>query len=136
MKLNELKKPKGHTFNSKRIGRGIGSGKGKTSGSGHKGQKARSGVAVNGFEGGQMPLFRRLPKFGFTNIGRTDYIELNLEDSNIEIKYLVNKLFFPHNRTLLWDELNLYLQLNNPYYLFLLYYNIPTKKFVLVLFYF
>ena len=80
MKLNELKKPKGHTFNSKRIGRGIGSGKGKTSGSGHKGQKARSGVAVNGFEGGQMPLFRRLPKFGFTNIGRTDYIELNLED--------------------------------------------------------
>ena len=80
MKLNELKKPKGHTFNSKRIGRGIGSGKGKTSGSGHKGQKARSGVAVNGFEGGQMPLFRRLPKFGFTNIGRTDYIVLNLED--------------------------------------------------------
>ena len=80
MKLNELKKPKGHTFNSKRIGRGIGSGKGKTSGSGHKGQKARSGVAVNGFEGGQMPLFRRLPKFGFTNVGRTDYIELNLED--------------------------------------------------------
>ena len=80
MKLNELKKPKGHIFNSKRIGRGIGSGKGKTSGSGHKGQKARSGVAVNGFEGGQMPLFRRLPKFGFTKIGRTDYIELNLED--------------------------------------------------------
>ena len=80
MKLNELKKPKGHTFNSKRIGRGIGSGKGKTSGSGHKGQKARSGVAVNGFEGGQMPLFRRLPKFGFTNVGRTNYIELNLED--------------------------------------------------------
>jgi large subunit ribosomal protein L15 len=80
MKLNELKKPKGHKFNSKRIGRGIGSGKGKTSGSGHKGQKARSGVAVNGFEGGQMPLFRRLPKFGFTNVGRTNYIELNLED--------------------------------------------------------
>ena len=86
MKLNELKKPKGHTFNSKRIGRGIGSGKGKTSGSGHKGQKARSGVAVNGFEGGQMPLFRRLPKFGFTNIGRTDYIELNLEDIQKIIK--------------------------------------------------
>ena len=80
MKLNELKKPKGHTFTSKRIGRGIGSGKGKTSGSGHKGQKARSGVAINGFEGGQMPIFRRLPKFGFTNIGRTDYVELNLED--------------------------------------------------------
>ena len=85
MKLNELKKPKGHTFNSKRIGRGIGSGKGKTSGSGHKGQKARSGVAVNGFEGGQMPLFRRLPKFGFTNIGRTDYIELNLEDIALDL---------------------------------------------------
>ena len=90
MKLNELKKPKGHTFNSKRIGRGIGSGKGKTSGSGHKGQKARSGVAVNGFEGGQMPLFRRLPKFGFTNVGRTYYIELNLED--IQKKIEKNKL--------------------------------------------
>ena len=80
MKLNELKKPKGHTFTSKRVGRGIGSGKGKTAGSGHKGQKARSGVAINGFEGGQMPIFRRLPKFCFKNVGRTDYVVLNLED--------------------------------------------------------
>ena len=62
MKLNELKRLKSTTKNVKRVGRGIGSGKGKTSGSGHKGQKARSGVAINGFEGGQMPLYRRVPK--------------------------------------------------------------------------
>ena len=80
MKLNELQRLKSTNPNVKRIGRGIGSGKGKTSGSGHKGQKARSGVAVNGFEGGQMPLYRRLPKFGFTNINSKKYIELNLED--------------------------------------------------------
>ena len=80
MKLNELQRLKSTNSNVKRIGRGIGSGKGKTSGSGHKGQKARSGVAVNGFEGGQMPLYRRLPKFGFTNINSKKYIELNLED--------------------------------------------------------
>ena len=71
MKLNQINKNK--SFKSKkRIGRGIGSGKGKTSGSGHKGQKARSGVAINGFEGGQMPLQKRLPKYGFTSrISRT-----------------------------------------------------------------
>ena len=57
-----------------RVGRGIGSGKGKTSGSGHKGQKARSGVAINGFEGGQMPLHRRLPKFGFSNFTKKQYL--------------------------------------------------------------
>ena len=67
MKLNELRDHKGATSNSKRVGRGIGSGKGKTCGSGHKGQKARTGVAINGFEGGQMPLYRRLPKRGFTS---------------------------------------------------------------------
>ena len=78
MKLNELKRLKSTTKNVKRVGRGIGSGKGKTSGSGHKGQKARSGVAINGFEGGQMPLHRRLPKFGFNNVNNTRYIELNL----------------------------------------------------------
>jgi large subunit ribosomal protein L15 len=71
----------------KRVGRGIGSGKGKTSGSGHKGQKARSGVAINGFEGGQMPLFRRLPKFGFSNVNNTRYVELNLED----LQGIINK---------------------------------------------
>ena len=66
MKLNQIDKNK--SFKSKkRIGRGIGSGKGKTSGSGHKGQKARSGVAINGFEGGQMPLHRRVPMRGFNN---------------------------------------------------------------------
>ena len=77
MKLNQIEKNR--VFKSKkRVGRGIGSGKGKTSGSGHKGQKARSGVAINGFEGGQMPLYRRLPKFGFTNFSKKNYFELNL----------------------------------------------------------
>lgn len=65
MKLNELRDKDGATHSSKRVGRGIGSGKGKTGGRGVKGQKARSGVAINGFEGGQMPLYRRLPKRGF-----------------------------------------------------------------------
>ena len=67
MKLNELKDREGATHYKKRVGRGIGSGSGKTAGRGVKGQKARSGVAVNGFEGGQMPLYRRLPKRGFDN---------------------------------------------------------------------
>ena len=68
MKLNELQDKDGATRSRKRVGRGIGSGKGKTSGRGVKGQKSRSGVAIKGFEGGQMPLYRRLPKRGFTNI--------------------------------------------------------------------
>ena len=63
-----------------RVGRGIGSGKGKTSGKGHKGQKARSGVAIKGFEGGQMPLHRRLPKHGFNNIFRKQYTIIGLDD--------------------------------------------------------
>ncbi|MDF1794685.1 MAG: 50S ribosomal protein L15 [Thalassobaculaceae bacterium] len=67
MRLNELKDNEGATRPRKRVGRGTGSGTGKTSGKGHKGQKARSGVAVNGFEGGQMPIYRRLPKRGFNN---------------------------------------------------------------------
>ena len=78
MKLNQLNKLKS-TKNNKRIGRGIGSGKGKTSGRGHKGQKSRSGVAIHGFEGGQMPLHRRLPKFGFNNINNERFIEINLD---------------------------------------------------------
>ncbi len=73
MKLNELKPNEGAKHNYKRVGRGIGSGKGKTSGVGVKGQKARSGVAIKGFEGGQMPLYMRLPKHGFTNIFGKEY---------------------------------------------------------------
>ena len=78
MKLNEIRENDGATRNSKRVGRGIGSGRGKTSGAGHKGQKARSGVAIKGFEGGQMPIHRRLPKRGFNNIFRKNYVEVNL----------------------------------------------------------
>ena len=78
MKLNAISDNTGATKNRKRVGRGIGSGTGKTSGSGHKGQKARSGVSINGFEGGQMPIHRRLPKRGFTNIFRKKYVEVNL----------------------------------------------------------
>ena len=79
MKLNEIKDNLGSTKCRKRIGRGIGSGNGKTSGKGHKGQKSRSGVSIKGFEGGQMPIHRRLPKRGFTNINRVNYTELNLD---------------------------------------------------------
>ena len=79
MKLNEIKDNLGSTKSRKRIGRGIGSGTGKTSGKGHKGQKSRSGVSIKGFEGGQMPIHRRLPKRGFTNINRVNYSELNLD---------------------------------------------------------
>jgi large subunit ribosomal protein L15 len=78
MKLNELRDNEGARLKSKRLGRGIGSGKGKTSGKGVKGQKAREGVALNGFEGGQMPIYRRLPKRGFTNIFRKEYAPLNI----------------------------------------------------------
>jgi large subunit ribosomal protein L15 len=78
MKLNQIKDNIGSTKNRKRIGRGIGSGTGKTSGKGHKGQKARSGVSIKGFEGGQMPIHRRLPKRGFTNINKINFTELNL----------------------------------------------------------
>ena len=80
MKLNELKPNPKRVKESKRIGRGTGSGFGKTSGKGHKGLKSRSGGRVRiGFEGGQMPLQRRVPKFGFTNINRKSYQGINLE---------------------------------------------------------
>ena len=80
MRLNELRDNPNARKSKTRVGRGIGSGKGKTAGRGHKGQKSRSGVAIKGFEGGQMPIHRRLPKRGFTNINRINYTELNLED--------------------------------------------------------
>ena len=101
MKLNNLTKT-----NTKKIrpGRGIGSGKGKTSGRGHKGQKSRSGVAIKSFEGGQMPLFRRLPKRGFKSVNRQNIAILNLSnlqtfhdqkrlnlDDNLDLKILKNK---------------------------------------------
>lgn len=78
MRLNELRDNEGARLKSKRLGRGIGSGKGKTSGKGVKGQLARTGVSMNGFEGGQMPIFRRLPKRGFKNLFRKEYAPLNL----------------------------------------------------------
>ena len=80
MRLEELKPAEGSTHRKKIVGRGIGSGVGKTSGRGHKGQKARSGGGVRpGFEGGQMPLYRRLPKRGFTNIFAKKYVSVNVE---------------------------------------------------------
>ena len=78
MKLNDIRDNAGARHRKIRVGRGIGSGKGKTSGRGQKGQKARSGVAINGFEGGQMPLHMRLPKRGFNNPNAKDYAEVNL----------------------------------------------------------
>ncbi|MER8639690.1 50S ribosomal protein L15 [Mesorhizobium sp. M0954] len=78
MKLNDLRDKDGATHSKKRLGRGIGSGSGKTAGRGVKGQKARSGVAVNGFEGGQMPLYRRLPKRGFNNIFAKSFTVVSL----------------------------------------------------------
>ena len=79
MKLNQLQDNPGARTKKMRLGQGIGSGKGKTSGRGHKGQKARSGVAVYGFEGGQMPIHRRLPKRGFKNPFRLRYASVNLD---------------------------------------------------------
>ncbi|TXC73303.1 50S ribosomal protein L15 [Sphingorhabdus soli] len=78
MKLNEIKDNDGARKGRMRVGRGIGSGKGKTAGRGQKGAKARSGVAINGFEGGQMPLHMRLPKRGFNNIFAKDFAIVNL----------------------------------------------------------
>ena len=83
MKLHELKPAVGSRKERNRVGRGIGSGNGKTSGKGHKGQNARSGGGVRpGFEGGQNPLFRRLPKRGFTNVNRKEYAIVNVETLN------------------------------------------------------
>ena len=84
MKLEEIKSPPGANKSPKRVGRGIGSGHGKTSTRGHKGQKARSGGKVRpGFEGGQMPLQRRIPKRGFTNIFKKEWSIVNVKDLNI-----------------------------------------------------
>lgn len=83
MKLHDLKPVEGSTSARKRVGRGTGSGLGKTSAKGHKGQKARSGSKKNGFEGGQMPLARRLPKRGFTNIFAKVYSVVNVEKLNV-----------------------------------------------------
>jgi len=79
MKLNELRDNEGATKNRIRVGRGIGSGKGKTSSRGQKGQKARSGVSIHGFEGGQMPVYRRLPKRGFKNPFTKTFAVVNLD---------------------------------------------------------
>lgn len=78
MKLNELSDNPGARKDRTRVGRGIGSGKGKTAGRGVKGQKSRSGVAIKGFEGGQMPVYRRMPKRGFTNLFRKEFAVVNL----------------------------------------------------------
>ncbi len=85
--LNTLVNLKKKKISKKRLGRGIGSGKGKTSGRGHKGQKSRSGVSLKGFEGGQMPLYRRLPKRGFTNIFKKSFNIFNL----MQIQKLIDK---------------------------------------------
>ena len=87
MNLNNIKPAAGSTFNSKRIGRGQGTGKGGTSTKGHKGQKARAGYSQKiGFEGGQMPLQRRLPKFGFKNVNRKEFRGINLDTIQILIE--------------------------------------------------
>ncbi len=83
MKLNELKANEGARFSTKRLGRGQGSGQGKTSGKGHKGQNSRSGGGVAiGFEGGQTPFYKRMPKRGFTNVNRKEYAIVNVEELN------------------------------------------------------
>ena len=84
MNLNNIRPAKGSTHSTKRIGRGQGSGKGGTAGKGHNGQQARAGYSQKiGFEGGQMPLQRRLPKFGFTNINRKEYRAINVDTLQI-----------------------------------------------------
>ena len=97
MELNKLNDNDGAKSSKKRLGRGVGSGLGKTSGKGHKGQKSRSGVSINGFEGGQMPIHRRLPKRGFNKHNRKVYRILNLGDlqkvidnGKIDIKKEIN----------------------------------------------
>jgi large subunit ribosomal protein L15 len=97
MRLNEIGDNKGATHDRKRVGRGMSSGTGKTSGSGQKGQKSRSGVSLLGFEGGQMPLYRRLPKRGFNNIFRKEFAEVNvgqiqtaIESKKLDAKGVVN----------------------------------------------
>ena len=92
MRLNELRDNPNARKSRTRVGRGIGSGKGKTAGRGHKGQKSRSGVAIKGFEGGQMPIHMRLPKRGFNNFTRKDFAELTLGNlQNAITKGLIDK---------------------------------------------
>jgi large subunit ribosomal protein L15 len=98
MRLNELRDNPGATKEKKRVGRGPGSGKGKTAGRGIKGQKSRSGVAINGYEGGQMPLYIRLPKRGFNNINAKRYAVINLgilqkfiDSGKLDIKNTLNE---------------------------------------------
>ena len=98
MRLNELRDNPGATKEKKRVGRGPGSGKGKTAGRGIKGQKSRSGVAINGYEGGQMPLYQRLPKRGFNNINAKRYAVINLgilqkfiDNGKLDIKNTLNE---------------------------------------------
>ena len=110
MELNKLNDNNGATSSRKRIGRGTGSGIGKTSGKGHKGQKSRSGVSINGFEGGQMPLYRRLPKRGFKNpfkikTQNISFITINnivkkydLDSSNIKEDELFSKKIFKKSK--------------------------------------
>lgn len=86
MSLNQLRDNKGSHVHKRRVGRGIGSGKGKTCGRGQKGQKSRSGVSLNGFEGGQLPLYQRMPKRGFRNIFKKHYDILNLSDLEAAFK--------------------------------------------------
>ncbi|MCK4868559.1 MAG: 50S ribosomal protein L15 [Alphaproteobacteria bacterium] len=97
MKLNELSDNPGARKSATRVGRGIGSGKGKTAGRGVKGQKSRSGVSIKGFEGGQMPIYRRMPKRGFTNIFRKEFAVVNLgrlqqaiDDKRIDAKKTID----------------------------------------------
>ncbi|MBN9543445.1 MAG: 50S ribosomal protein L15 [Alphaproteobacteria bacterium] len=86
MLLNELAPVPGSNYKAKRVGRGIGSGKGKTCGSGTKGQRSRTGVAINGFEGGQMPIHRRLPKRGFNPLNRKEYVPVNTGDLSFYVE--------------------------------------------------
>ena len=97
MKLNDIRDNQGARKSRMRVGRGIGSGKGKTAGRGQKGAKARSGVSINGFEGGQMPLHMRIPKRGFNNIFAKDFAEVNLgliqkaiDNGKLDIKAVVD----------------------------------------------
>jgi large subunit ribosomal protein L15 len=108
MNLSNLRAPKSANRNKKRVGRGMGSGTGKTSARGHKGQRSRSGSSMmRGFEGGQMPLHRRLPKRGFTNIFRTEYTVLNLDrlaelgETELTIEAFVAKGFLRKRNELL-----------------------------------
>jgi len=100
MRLNELHDNPGATRKKKRVGRGPGSGKGKTAGRGIKGQKSRSGVALNGYEGGQMPLYMRLPKRGFNKPNRKSYAVINLG--------LIQSLLILKNWTLLKKSMKIY----------------------------